>query len=47
MLLVLGSIGMACGGDDRLTLEEYFERFEAIDAELDAKLEALFEAFPE
>ncbi len=29
-LLVLGTVAAACDGDDRLTLEEYFERFEAI-----------------
>jgi hypothetical protein len=47
MLAVLGTIGAACGGDDRLTLEEYFERWEAIDADVDAKFEALYEDFPD
>ena len=46
-LLVVGAVAAACGGDDRLTLEEYFERFEAIDVDLDANLEALFEDFPD
>jgi hypothetical protein len=47
VLLVLGAIAAACGGDDRLTLEEYFERFEAIDADVDAKFEALFDDVPD
>ncbi len=46
-LLVLGTVAAACDGDDRLTLDEYFERFEAIDADFDAKFEALFEDFPD
>ena len=32
--------------DDELTAEEYFQRFDAIDADVDAKLEALLEDFP-
>ena len=44
---VLGAIAATCGGDDRLTLEEYFERFEAIDADVDAKFEALFDDVPD
>ena len=47
MLLVLGTVAAACDGEDPLTLEEYFERFEAIDVDLDAKFEALYEDFPE
>ena len=47
MLLVLGTVAVACDGDDRLTLEDYFERFEAIDADVDAKFEALYEDFPD
>ena len=51
LLLVLGTISAACDGDDELTVdeltvEEYFQRFDAIDAEVDAKLEALLEVFP-
>ncbi len=46
-MLVLGAIAAACGGDDRLTVEEYFERFEAIDADVDAKFEALFDDVPD
>ena len=47
MLLVLGIIAAACDGDDRLTLEKYFERFEAINADIDARFEALYEDFPD
>ncbi len=46
-LLALGTIAAACGGDDELSLEEYFQRLEAIDADVDAKFEALFENFPD
>ncbi len=45
MLLVLGIIASACDGDDRLTLDEYFERFEAIDADADVKIGALYRVF--
>jgi len=38
----------ACGSDsDPLTLEEYFAEFEAIDANVDSQVEALFADFPE
>ena len=48
ILLLLATVAAACGGDDdRLTLEEYFQRFEAIDADVDATFEALFEDFPD
>ena len=47
MLLVLGTVAAACDGEGPLTLEDYFERFEAIDVDLDAKFEALYEDFPE
>ena len=46
-LVALGITAAACGGDDKLTLEEYFERFEAIDADVDAKFETLYEDFPD
>ena len=46
-LVALGVTAAACGGDGKLTLEEYFQRFEAIDADVDAKFEALFEDFPD
>jgi hypothetical protein len=46
-LLALGSIAAACGGDDKLTLEEYFEQFQVIDADVDAKFETLYEDFPD
>jgi hypothetical protein len=37
-----------CGSDsDALSLEEYFAEFEAIDAETDAAVEALFADFPD
>jgi hypothetical protein len=42
-LLVLGTVAAACDGGGRLTLEEYFERFGAIDADVDVRL---FEDFP-
>ncbi len=45
-LVALGVTAAACGGDE-LTLEEYFERFEAIDADVDAKFESLYEDFPD
>ncbi len=45
VLLALGTIAAACGGGDELTLEEYFQRLKAIDADVDAKFEALFEVF--
>lgn len=35
------------GGGDALTLEEYFARFEEIDQNVDAEIEALFADFPE
>lgn len=47
MLLVLGTVAAACGGEDQLALEEYFERFETIDADADAKFEALYDDFPD
>ncbi len=46
-LLALGTIAAACGGGDELTLEEYFQRFEAIDADVDAKFETLYADFPD
>ncbi len=46
-LVALGVTAAACGGDGKLTLEEYFQRFEAIDADVDAKFETLYADFPD
>ncbi len=46
-LLVLGALAAACDGDDGLTLEEYFQKVEALDEELDERAEALALEFPE
>ncbi len=45
LLLVVAIIGLACGGDGELTLEEYFGQVEALDEETEAQTEAL--GFPE
>lgn len=39
MLLVLGAIAAACDGDGRLTLEEYFQQVEAVDAQFAERFE--------
>ena len=42
LLLTFGTVLAACGGDDdELTLEEYFQRFQAIGDDADERLEAL------
>lgn len=46
-LAAFGALAAACGDDnDALTLEEYFQRFAAIDAEVDQQIEALYVDFP-
>ncbi len=45
LLVALGTIAAACDDDDGLTLEEYFQQVEALDEELDERVEAL--DFPE
>ena len=40
LLLVLGTLAAACGGDG-LTLEEYFQQLEALDQDAEAGIEAL------
>jgi hypothetical protein len=40
-------IGSCSSDSDTLTLDEYFVEFEAIDADVDSQLEALFSTFPE
>ena len=45
-LLAVATVFVGCGSSDSLTLEEYFEQFEAIDADADAKIEALYADFP-
>jgi len=44
LLLALGSIAAACGGDDELTLEEYFQRIDALFNEADERFQPLVEA---
>ena len=48
-LAAFGALAAACGDGDgeSLTLEEYFARFEAIDADVDQQVEALFADFPD
>ncbi len=46
-LLALGSIAAACGGDDKLTLEEYFEQAQVITDDSDEEFEALYADFPD
>ena len=41
LLLALGVAATACGGDGALSLEEYFQRLDAIQNESDARFEAL------
>lgn len=46
-LLAFAALTAGCGdGADTLTLEEYFEQFEAIDADVDAQFEAAYEEWP-
>ncbi len=48
LLLTFAALVIGCGGStDTLTLEEYFEQFEAIDADVDAQFEVAYADFPE
>jgi hypothetical protein len=47
LLLALGSIAAGCGGDDELTLEEYFQRLDTLGDDLDDELDRLGEEFDE
>lgn len=44
-LLAFGAVVTACDGDG-LTMEEYFQQFEALDADIDAKLDTVEQDFP-
>ena len=47
-LLFIAAVLVGCGSStDTLTLEEYFERFEAMDADVDAQFEEAYADFPE
>ena len=46
-LLVLGTISAACGGDDELTLEEFFQQSDAIYADFGMRALALTREFPD
>ena len=46
-LLVLGIIAAACDGDERLTLEEFFQQGQAIDDDFEERFERLFDDFPD
>lgn len=51
LLLVLGTISAACGGDDELadelTLEEFFQQSEAIDDDFEERLEGVYDGIPD
>ena len=48
LLLVLGTIASACGGDgDGLTLEEYFQRIDVLGSDLEDEIDRLGEEFDE
>ncbi len=47
MVATFGALVAACGDGDALTLDEYFEQLEAMDADVDAQFEAAFAEFPE
>ena len=47
-LLAIAAVLVGCGSStDTLTIEEYFEQFEAIDADVDAQFELAYADFPE
>ena len=45
LLLAFGAIAAACGGGGDLTLEEYFQRYEALGNDSDEQIEVAEEAF--
>lgn len=45
-LLVLGTVSAACGGDE-LTLEEFFRQGQAIDADFEERIEAVYDRLPD
>ena len=45
MLLLLGTIAAACASDDELTLEEFFEQGQAIDADFEVQIEEAYDSF--
>ena len=47
VLLVLGTIAAACGDGDELTLEQYFQRIDALGNDLDDELNRLSAEFDE
>ena len=47
LLLLLGLLATACGGGEKLTPEEYFARFEAINVRISEQIEALFAELPD
>lgn len=47
LLVVLGTIAAACGDDDALTLEQYFQQIDALGNDLDDELNRLNEEFEE
>ena len=47
-LVAIAFLIVGCGGGtDTLTLEEYFAEYQAIDADVDAEIDALFADYPE
>lgn len=49
LLVAVGAIAVACGGDGNgeLTLEEYFQQFDAINEDMDARINAVADEYPE
>src|SRR3990172_8602791 len=49
LLLAFAALMAGCGGGgaEDLTLDEYFQQFEAIDADVDGQIEAAFAEYPE
>ncbi len=46
LLLVLGATSAACGGDDELPLEEFFQQGEAIDDDFGQRFDRLYDENP-
>ena len=47
LLLLLGLLATACGGGEKLTPEEYFARFEAINVRVSEQIDAMFADLPD